>query len=311
LSGGSAKPLNLKLLARHKGRQFRLDLRAVKQGAGLVQTTEPLAIGDKLILHIPSQTGERGTLQLFSSVARVYQERAAYALRWEKLVSPTGTTALMEFLQSSLGVCISPETAMAEEFVDGEMVYYDFGDQELHLPNRGRVVGRNTPSHMTPAPGGPDDFGHGPRTGPVTGGFTGPIMDNLTPPVTGRTTGRVGDGNGYHRPADSLEARAREAARSAEQQGRPFYEEGEEVVEMFGMKVSKENWDRLERLNYGGGSSTASAPPGKTSPAPSERPNRPAPGTSASGSGEAENGPAGRSKMAMFLRKIADKLSDK
>ncbi len=297
-------PVDLDLLAKHRGKQFQVRLRAIKDGAGLVKSPEPLEIGGRLILHVPSPQSKRAVVQLFASVVRHYEKQRAFALRWEKLVSPSGTSALVDFLQSTLGMDIEPGTAMAEESVDGEMVYYEFASQELHLPNRGTVARRNDPSHSTPPPGSVADFGTSPLSVEASARRT-------TRPIADGSNG----GNGAS-PKPSIEEQAAVAARDADQNSRPFYQEGEEVVELFGMKVSKDNWDRLENLEYTGSHPADASPSRKTS-----RPQAPAPQTStlprsktpppAPSFQQQADGDEGDNKVSRFFRKIADKLADK
>jgi hypothetical protein len=121
-----------------------------------------------------------------------------------------------------------------------------------------------------------------------------------------------GGGNGSApslRP--NIEAQAAAAAQEADASSKPFYKEDEEVVELFGMKVSKDNWDRLENLEYSGShpadaSSTRKAPRADK-PMASRRP-IPPPSPSLNGAEEAEEG---ENKVSRFFRKIADKLADK
>lgn len=290
-----SSPVDLTLLAKHRGKQFEVRLRAIKTGAGLVKSPRPLDVGERLILHVPGTNSKRAVVQLFASVVRYYEKQKAFALRWDKLVSPSGTTALKEFLQSTLGIPLSPGTAMAEESADGEMVYYDFAAQELHLPNQGTVVGRSSPSRNTPLPGNVADFG----TSPLP-------MD----PNGKRTTGPLAGGPS---PAmkPSIEERATAAAQEADGAAQPFYKEDEEVVELFGMKVSKDNWDRLENLEYSGSHSadrTSPPPASRPGAAARPRPESPRPAPLPAGTETTEEGD---NKVSRFFRKIADKLTDK
>ncbi len=291
----ASKPVKLNLLARHRGAQFQVVLRAVKSGAGLVQTDRPLAVGDKLILHVPDPKQGRAMVQLFSTVGRPYPEKQAYAMRWDKLVSPTGTAALMEFLQSTLGISFAPGTAMANTLVEGEMVYFDFDAQELHLPNRGSVVGRPSPNQAAALGESTTDFG----TTPLT---TGPV---------GRLeTGRVGGAGPRELMPRKVETEARNAAMEAEAAGKPFYQEGEDVVELFGMKVSKDNWDRLENLQYTGTHHKEALSPEQARRSTSESPQHPHRTTDSqtASAGEAEEKD---NKVSNFFRKIANRLADK
>jgi hypothetical protein len=290
-----SRPVSLNLLARHRGAQFQVVLRAVKSGAGLVQTGRALAVGDKLILHVPDPRQGRAVVQLFATVARPYPDKQAYAMRWDKLVSPTGTVALMEFLQSTLGICFAPGTAMAEELVEGEMVYFDFVAQELHLPNRGAVVGRSSPSRIAALGENTTDFG----TAPLTTGPVGRIE-----------TGRVGDTGPRELMPRKVESAAKKAALEAEAEGKPFYQEGEEVVELFGMKVSKDNWDRLENLQYTGTHHKDTPLPGKVASSTSGTPVAPR-RTTDSQMSSVEDPAETDNKVSNFFRKIANRLADK
>jgi hypothetical protein len=292
-------PIDLDLLAKHRGKEFQVRLKAIKDGAGLVKSPQPLEVGGRLILHVPNSRTKRAAVQLFASVVRHYEKQRAFALRWDKLVSPSGTVALKDFLQSTLGVEVSPGTAMAEASAEGEMVYYEFASEELHLPNQGAVAGRADPAVVAPPSGSVADFGTSPLA--LEGN-----ANRTTRPVAG------GGGNGDASPAgSSIEAQAAAAAQEADANSKPFYKEDEEVVELFGMKVSKDNWDRLENLEYTG-SHPADASPTRQAPRPKNQDQARRPGPPSSRSFQtADDGDEEDNKVSRFFRKIANKLADK
>lgn len=294
MSSTSSIKVRKRLLARHGSAQFTVELRAVKPGAGLIQTDRTLNDGDKLILHVPgSENG--GVVQLFATVARHYPQQGAFALRWLKLVSPTGTTALVKFLRDTLGVGIAPGTAMADEVVDGEMAYYEFQAQEFHLPNRGVVVGRKAPSTHTALTEPTTDFSNV--------ALTDTIRNQVTRPMPKDSAGRELTGR-------QLEAEALKAATEAEASGTAFFKEDEEVVELFGMKVSKDNWERLENLQYSGSHPKVQAPtPAKQRPKASPPPR--AQRTEHSQDDEKAQDDAKDNAVSSFFRKIANRLADK
>ena len=283
-------PLDVTMRAKHRGKDFNVRLRAIKAGIGLVKSEQPLEVGGRLILHSSDPGNRRSIVQLFASVVKHYEKQQAFALRWEKLVSPSGTGALMDFLQKTLEIQVLPGSAMAAEAAEGEMVYYEFASEELHLPNQGRVARRNgLPQQATP----PAGLGTSPQPGEKAATLT-------TRPLQG--------GAASEPPP---EVRATAAAKEADQAARPFYKEDDEVVELFGMKVTKENWDRLENLEYSGthhsnnGPSTATSH--QTGPVRHRR-ETPRPAASPV---PPEEDKAGENTVSRFFRKIADKLSDK
>ncbi len=292
-------PVDLDLLAQHRGKQFQVRLRAIRDGAGLVKSRQPLEVGGRLILHVPNAKSRRAAVQLFASVVKHYQKQKAYALRWEKLVSPSGTGALTAFLDSTLGVNVLPGTALAEESVEGEMAYYEFASQQLHLPNQGKVTHLNDLAPVVPDMGSNGGFGTSPLPLEADAGKT-------TSPVAN------GGGNGSDPSAgQSVEAQAKAAAQEADANSKPFFKEGEEVVELFGMTVSKDNWDRLENLEYTGSHPAGSSTPKKTpSPPKQTTTRRPTPPPSRSFK-PPEEAKEGDNKVSRFFRKIADKLADK
>lgn len=291
-------PVDVTLLAKHRGKNFNVRLRAIKDGAGLVKSEQPLEVGSRLILHSSNPLAKRSVVQLFVSVVKHYEKQRAFALRWDKLVSPSGTGALTEFLQETLGISVPPGSAMATAVADGEMVYYEFASEELHLPNQGRVASRNgIPKDPADFPG-VADFGTSPL--PSNG------APNLTTePLRSRSAG--GDGGALPTP----EAQATTAAVEADKSAKPFYQEDEEVVELFGMKVTKENWDRLENLEYKGThhSDNGASRPVSRAPGPAQH-KRETPRPAATPL-PAAGDEGGDNAVSRFFRKIADKLADK
>ena len=289
-------PVDVTLRARYKGQQFKVRLRAVKRSAGLIKSPQVLATGDKLILLATGNHGHHDNLQLFATVAKQYTKDNAYAARWDKLVSPTGTVSLMEFIRETLHISIPPDSAIAGEFVEGERVYFDFRTRELHLPNQGKVIGQGARPDETPLPGKAGDFDL--SSGAIdleTGPIEKPLVAKTVQPLTNRTP-------------PPRKSEAPEAAGS-------FIKETDDSVELLGMKLSRDDWDRLETLQYTSSSGNKGTPSAKSYPltsgaAATRKPGR-KPGQSASAGPHANNesGEPEASGLSGFLKKLARKTS--
>jgi hypothetical protein len=285
-------PVDVTMRARYKGKLFKIKLRAVKRSAGLIKSPHVLETGDKLILLVSGHHGQHDNLQLFATVAKQYTKDNAYAVKWDKLVSPTGTVSLLEFIRQTLRVSISPDSAMAGEFAEGEMVYFDFRARELHLPNQGKVIGQGVRLDETPLPGKNGDFDLSTdaidlETGPIdkpVAVVPDLALNEKTPPAP-----RV------------------EASRAAQ----PFIKESEDSVELLGMKLSRDDWDRLETLQYTSSSGNKGTPAGnqnsvKHSPVSPRKPGQSAPAGPQRGS---ESDKPEVTGLSGFLKKIARKMS--
>jgi len=274
MNNGKSRKADLPLRARHKGQQFIVNLRAIKSTFGLVQAPRALTIGDGLMLQSPGSQGRLGPVQLFAKVAREHRGKLAYVLSWEKLVSPSGTSPLIEFLQELLGlsVCTGEALIAHDGIVSGEMVYYVFADGALHLPGQKRVISRESLLGVGSQP-------------EATG-----ARDQSEIPVEPRP-----------RPATA----DREPGHAEESQA----EDGE-YVEMFGMRVRADQLDRLDNLQYSSTSPDGETRR-RSSPPPTAPPGRNGTGANGQAPQADGNGKKPEGGVSRFLRKLADKLADK
>lgn len=256
---GGAKPrqVDLPMRARHKARQFIVTLKAVKEPFGLIESPIGLSVGDLLMLQ-PLEETAFSQLQIYGKVARTYGDRHSYALEWEKVVSPTGISAMLEFMQMKLGMAVSVSVSTDHAMADGHMVYYDFKRGEVRDPaTQGNFSPENT---LQPKERGLDDF-----SAPTPGGMFGTM-------------------------AQPLQA----------QPMVPKQENVEDVVEMFGVRLSRSSWEQLEKVQF-----TGHSPTGQINR--KEGPTPPAGKTVANSSQKSKK----LSKVSAFFHKVAEKLSNK
>ena len=271
-ANGKSKPVNVSLRARYKGKQFIIKLKALKGAYGLVQSPLPLGTGESMVLQGTGQSGRMVGLQLFAKVHQPYNEPGSYALHWQRLVSPMGTSAVLQFLQETMDMCVATADGLAhsDAVVDSEMVFYDFSDGSLHLPTKEQVISREALLGVGVPAGGR------PRNDVNNGGHAGkarvPAPDSPPDPVE-----QAEDGD---------------------------------YVEMFGVRVSKDNWEKLDNLSY-----TSTSPDGEVRRRRSVEPQQ----QKANGKSGPPTGPIaehngngnGNGKVSSFLRKLAGKLADK
>jgi hypothetical protein len=258
---GKSRSMNVAMQARYKGRQFIVNLRAVKGVFGLVQAPVKLDDGGKMILQLSGAERALRTVQLFVTIERKYHMESTFVLSLDKVVSPTGTTGLLSFLSDALGIKQDSDLFLMDGPVDGEMVYYEFKSAELHMPNRGKVLSRLA-AEQARARRREEEAAEELETARLARDFV----------ANGGSTG-----------------------------GAVAAEESDELVEMYGIKVSKKNLERLENLSVrsedrlGANGRPIRAAPRPTPPVPA-------------GAGEEESKSPG--KLSSMLRKLASKLGE-
>jgi len=252
--------MNVAMQARYKGRQFIINLRAVKGVFGLVQAPVKLDSGGKMILQLSGAERSVRTVQLFVTIEKKYHMEATFVLSLDKVVSPTGSTALLTFISEALGMRQEAEYFLEHDLVSGEMVYYEFKSGELHMPNQGKVISR--------------------------------MAD-----VQARARRKEQE---LAERAEMAEIARTAQARNGTSGDAVADEHSDELIEMYGMKVSKKNLERLDTLG---------APPEERSARRSAAPRSPefTPPVTPELSDDAEKAPG---KFSSLLRKLATKLTD-
>jgi len=305
---GRQRNLELAMRARHRGQQFLVTLKAIKPGVGLVSAPCPIAVGEPIVLQTATHRPAVNTVQVFAKVAKEFEGRGLFALSWEKAVSPTGMTALLEFLQTVLGICVNGGQALTHGLVDGEMAFYDFHKESVAVPSRGvsaavesdglEALVRRTQDNLQRPAGNTGPItrdgivpGHSAGAGTHQAPSSAPAVLRTgpqgTPPAPQRGSGHPPERPGYHAP-----------------------EADDGMVDMFGVKVSKAAWEQLENVRFSG-----------TSPA-AEKAHELA-RSAAAGRNSAHNpvhdedkehaagGKNGKEKGPSLLRRLASKLADK
>lgn len=258
--------------AQARGQQFVVTLIAMKNGHGLFEVPIALGQGELLVMRpMGPEAGGFSTVQLFAKMERAHHEGGFYILGWERVICPEGSVELMEFLQRWLGVCLTNNTLPGDPIV-GEMVTFDFRNQVLSSPKRGKLSTsvERIGSAVLAAP----------RTLP---------SEAPTPPLTGRP----------------VAPRPRPEPAPVRQKNIASFnipdEDEDGPVEMFGMKISKNDWERLDNIGM-----VQTDPRTKQPTRVKSAPSSPRP---ANGNGEqtAEQKP---SRLGGLLRKLAEKLTE-
>lgn len=258
------------------GQQFITTMVAMNNGHGLFEVPIGLSEAELLVLR-PMGPDAKGmeTVQLFARMERAHKKAGFYILTWQRVICPDGSVELMEFLAKWLEVSLT-DNSLAENPIVGEMVTFDFRSQVLASPRRGKIETSVTKVSPVPKPT--------PKTLP---------SEAPTPPLPQRPGER----------APAAPARLPKPAKPAEAVSQYHIpDEGEDgPVEMFGMKISKNDWERLDNIGM-----VRTDPKTKQSKRVRSAPTSPLP--------EAEPEPAPRakkpSKWGGFMRKMAEKLSE-
>lgn len=253
--------MNVAMQARYKGRQFIVNMRAVKGMFGLVQAPVKLDDGGKMILQLSGAERALRTVQLFVTIERKYHMESTFVLSLDKVVSPTGTTGLLTFLSDALGMKQDTSLFLEDGPVDGEMVFYEFRSAELHMPNRGKVMSRLASEQAR---------------------------------IRRREEEATEELEMARLARDSL-------ARGSTKSDSVAAEESDEIVEMYGIKVSKKNLERLD--NIGVRAEERLGPDGRPIRA-APRPSSPLPADSADAPMKSPG------KISSILRKLASKLGE-
>jgi len=303
--GTEQRNTDLPMRARHRGQQFLVTLKAIKATAGLVAAPFPLVHGEPIVLQATGLSGPVNSVQIFAKVGRVYEDRNLFVVTWEKAVSPTGMTALFEFLQAVLGAVLDRSRLSPHGVVDGEMAFFDFHAGTFAVPSRGiathsedalDLLARRTQDDLKktagstgPIPGGDDPHAGRTHVPPGRAGHGSPLSPH-TPSASPRPHGGSADA---HAPRGS-------SARPAQA------DDG--MVDMFGIKVSKAAWEQLENVRFSG-TSPASEKAGELArqgaaanrgkPPPPEDDGHPPPNRKE------------KDKSPSLLRRLASKLADK
>jgi len=229
-------------------------------------------------------------LQLFASVQREHDRKGMFVVSWEKLICPTGTTRILDFLQNAFGVTLDWELD-EDDLVEGQMVYFDFGTMSLLSPGRGKLEASFS-------------FSSEPTLG----------------------TGAIASGRSQPTPAEPPEAEEdATSTQAAQPQPKPqaapapppppekkIGEVGEDgMVEMFGLKVSADAWESLDNLgtkhtdDKTGATKVSKAPSKQQQQQAAQQPAQGQPNGAVNGNGDKPK------KMSSLLRKLATKLADK
>lgn len=255
------------------GQQFLTTMIALNNGHGLFEVPIGLAEGELLVLR-PMGPEAKGleTVQLFGKMERAHKKAGLYILGWERVVCPDGSVELMEFLQKWLGVSLT-DNSLCENPIVGEMVTFDFRNQVLASPRRGKnntsVVKVDSAIMATP------------KTLP---------SEAPTPPLP-------------QRPGQKAPARPAQPVRPAEKVSQYHVPDEDEdgPVEMFGMKISKNDWERLDNIGFVQ-TDPKTRQPRRVRSAPSSPPPE--------AQSEPESQAKKPSKWGGFMRKMAEKLSE-
>ncbi len=166
-----------------------------------------------------SGNGVSNSMQLVGRVEGATKVKGLFVLTWQKLVSPTGVTPLLEFLSQALQTMLRSIELPRDGSLDKEMACYDFGKHLIFTPDR--------KFHVTEARAGTETAA-APITNPG-GGSIKRAMERVAQVRAKSPTGPL-----RPRPEPTQE----------------IIERDDGVVEMFGMKISKEAWERLD--SFGG-----------------------------------------------------------
>jgi hypothetical protein len=296
------KALDVAMRARYKGQQFLVSVKMIKGQHAVIRSPTRLQPGEPLLLQSASPDRELTQLQLSGRVEKDDGTGANFLVALDRLVSPRGAAALVRFMDVQFGLNVAFPEALQDQIASAgtELAFYQFSDRSLHVPASGLAITKDSlrtgrsgesPAGGTqlPSPSGLDNLR--PPAGPI-----GPAPDRL--PVNGQQAPRAA-------------ARPIRTETSPEEKAGTIEEHGD-YIEMFGMKVSRENWERLENLNYKSTSLQDKAPVRKK-PSPAAREPRggpqdgplPRPGSSP---GSALP-PKPKGGVSSLLRKLASKLA--
>lgn len=214
---GASKNVEIPFRASAGGQRFEAVLRAVRTGGGLISSPKGLERGGLLVLQPAGADGVDNSMQLVSRVEGPTRVKGLFVLNWQKLVSPTGVSALLQFLSRALQTSVRSIDLPRNGSLDKEMAYYDFGRHQIVTPERAY--------HVTEAPAGANGA---PAQMPARGSIK----------------------QAMEKVAESRSKPSRPAAKPRPDSTQEIVERDDGVVEMFGMKISKEAWERLD--TFGG-----------------------------------------------------------
>ncbi len=324
---GSQRNVDVALRARHSGQQFVVTLKAIKAGVGLVLAPCKLTQGEPIVLQPTGLRNQVNTVQLFASVGREYAGRNLFVLHWEKATSPTGMTALLEFLQTVLAVCVNGSAIPSSGPIDGELAFYDFHTGHLAVPSRGMSCSgapdgidghaRRTQDNIEALVRRTQDDinAHARRTQDNIEALVRRTQDDInaharrTGPITrdGLIPGH-GVANGSTQRGAAVPTGAAARPGPAPRPAGPGHDD--DVVDMFGVKVSRAAWEQLENVRYSGASPAAD----KARELARREAERNRTGAGPHPHGEPHPDPDGKDdkrKGSSLLRRLAAKLADK
>jgi len=214
---GTSESVEIPFRAVAGGRRFEAKLRAIRNGGGLISSPVGLEPSGLVVLHPTGSAGATASMQLVGKVTGATRVKGVFVLTWHKLVSPTGVSALLDFLAHTLRMPMRGFDLPRDGSLDRETAYYDFGRHLIFTPER--------KYHVTQAPSRTPNA----ATAPPAGGSIRQAME---------------------RAARNRPEPASPPPQSKPAATREIIERDDGVVEMFGMKISKEAWERLD--TFGG-----------------------------------------------------------
>ena len=214
---GAGENVEIPFRAVAGGRRFEAILRAIRNGGGLLSSPVGLEPSGLVVLHPTGSAGATGSMQLVGKVTGATRVKGVFVLTWHKLVSPTGVSALLDFLAQTLRMPMRSFDLPRDGSLDRETAYYDFGRHLIFTPERKYHV-TQAPSRIAKA-----------AAAPPAGGSIRQAMERAA-----RNKAQPVPPPPEHKPAPTQE----------------IIERDDGVVEMFGMKISKEAWERLD--TFGG-----------------------------------------------------------
>lgn len=290
--GGGGATVSISFRAKARGQQFLVRLRAVKHSYGLLQSPFPLKKGELLALQ-PTGYSEAGydKLQLFASVQREHDRKDMFVVSWAKLMCPTGTTRILDFLQNAFGIRLDWELD-ADDLVEGQMVYFEFGTMSLLAPGHGKLDASFSFSGEPTL-----------RTGAVAAGPTEQPEAEPEPAPAADPQEQQPQAQAAPEPAPEPEP----VVPPKEKLG----EVGADgMVEMFGLKVSAAAWESLDNLGTKHTDDKTGAT--KVSQAASkQQTEQPPPAEQSNGAVNGNGNGEKPKKMSNLLRRLATKLAGK
>lgn len=230
---GSRQPVNLRFVALFKGNRFDVTVLAVKGHILLMKSQRVLPSGEKIVMF-PLNAGTTAafsTIQLFGVVSYVHEHRQLHEVMLEKAVSPKGTTVLIEYMQSSLGILLNASKMSPDRLLSREMCHYYFATESLVLPGRGEAP----PDPQQEARAQTQPIG---VRGTTSAARTGPVRLEAPSPSSGLSDKRTQPIN-----ADAFPERSQ----SGKPTPRGVVEDGDHVI-VYGVRLKRSDWEMMENL---------------------------------------------------------------